>query len=164
MLHPRKRSVVDPDTGEMHLVEKEKRAAYGLPRDERTGKRHMVFGTVAAEELRRCEYTGATFRVLIHLAYITDDTGVIDQTQEEIAEETGLSQQSVSRAMKQLKEDRYIERRGTVWYLNHHAFYTGSSEKWHQVETKAATHRRTAAAEKPKRSRRSKASHLVPVS
>lgn len=146
--------VANAETGELYYVEKEKRASYGYEADPDTGRRFTTVGVLAAKDLRAAEYTGATFRVLWHLIYSTDETRLIDQTQTEIAAETRLGQASVCRAMAQLVEDGYIECVGRRKYLNAQVSFYGTG----------AQHQQAIARMREKARSRPTVRHLTPVS
>lgn len=122
---PASRRVADTTTGEVHLVEKEKRASYGFGKDDE-GKRHMVIGAVAARELVRTDYPVTVFRVLLYIMQITDETCVIKPTQQQIADEVGISRVAVARAVSRLIKDGHLYRDGSVLHLNPLTAFTGT--------------------------------------
>lgn len=136
------RRVADTTTGEVHLVKKEERKPYRFQKEEETGKRHMVTAAIAAAELRRAKLSAAAFRVLWHVMLITDDTCVIYQKQEEIADATELSQQSVSRALRQLLESGHLYEKGSILHLSPTTAFTGNGARHHDAVERMPEHLR----------------------
>ncbi len=137
--------VADMATGEVHLVKKEERKPYRFQREEETGKRHMVTAAIAAAELRKAKLSAAAFRVLWHVMLITDDTCVIYQKQEEIADATELSQQSVSRAIRQLLESGHLYEKGGIVHLSPNTAFTGNGDRHHDAVERMPEHLRKSA-------------------
>lgn len=134
--------VADTTTGEIHLVQREQRQPFRFEKEEETGKRYMVTAAIAAADLRKAKLSASAFRVLWHLMLITDATCVIYQNQEEIAAATELSQQSVSRAIRQLLDSGHVYEKGGILHLSPKSVYTGTGAQHHEAVERMPDHLR----------------------
>jgi CRP-like cAMP-binding protein len=142
------RQLADTTTGEEVWHVEKQRPNY-LFRPDSQGRYFMMVGALAAENLEQSGYDGVTLRLLIHVMRVTDATGLIEATQVQLANRLSVSQASISRAMKKLKRDGYLYKRGRSWFVNAEAKFSGRADQHQQAVARVPDDSRLLAVVKP---------------